>query len=494
MNSILAPMVLSVGGGVVTSLLYQRSDIQKIVSFVFSLIVFVSTIFLTREVYLNGTLVLHLSNWQAPYGISFVADPFSVIMVAITGLICFATSLYTFGGMSFKDDFRFFCPFFHLMMAGIFGAFLTGDLFNLFVCFEILLLSSFVLISLGRKKSQIEGAIKYVMINLISSTFFLTALGLLYGEVGALNMAEVTLRLQQAIDPSVVLMSGVLFMVAFSIKAALFPFNFWLPASYHHCHPLISALFAGLLTKVGIYAMLRMYPIIFVHDLDYYKNILLLIAGLTMVTGVLGAAADYNARRILSFHIISQLGYIALGAAIYTPFALAAAIFYFIHHIITKTNLFFTAGLLHHIYGHDKIKRMGGLSKKAPLLAILFLLSALSLAGIPPLSGFFGKYFILRAAYLDGQWALLATGILVGSLTLFSMIKIWNEAFWKDQGDHLPAISPKLPLGPVLSTSLLGACIIAIGIFANPLYEFALLAGEQVINPTTYIQSVLGGE
>jgi multicomponent Na+:H+ antiporter subunit D len=493
MNLILAPMLLSLGGGAITLLFYKQSQLQKIISFIFSVLTFISSIMLIAVVHEQGTQVIHLSNWQAPFGISYVADPFSVIMVGITGLITFGTSLYTFGGMDFKDDFQFFAPFFHFMMAGVFGAFLTGDLFNLYVCFELLLLASFVLISLGRTRAQIEGSIKYVMINLVSSTFFLCGLGLLYGEVGALSMAEVAVRMQEAADPSVVLMSGILFVIAFSIKAALFPFNQWLPSSYHHAHPLISGLFAGLLTKVGIYALLRIFPLILVHDLEFYKTALLIIAGLTMVTGVFGAAQDYNARRILSFHIISQLGYIALGVAIYTPFAIAATIFYFIHHIITKTNLFFSAGLLHLAFGHDQIKKMGGLYKKSLLLSGLFLFSALSLAGIPPLSGFFGKYFILKAAYLDQQWILLFTGILVGALTLFSMIKIWNEAFWKDLPEGIKEPNLKLPLGPVLATILFAVSIVAIGVFAEPLYQFALIAGEQIVDPSIYIQTVLGG-
>lgn len=485
-------MLLNLGGGALTALLYKTPTVQKIVSFLLSVLTMLTSVMLIMEVHQNGTQVIHLSNWNAPFGISFIADPFAVIMVGITALICLGSSLYTFGGIDFKDDYQFYAPFFHFMMAGVFGAFLTGDLFNLYVCFELLLLASFVLISLGRKKVQIEGAIKYVMINLVSSTCFLCALGLIYGEVGALSMAEVAARMAE-VDPSVALMSGILFFIAFSIKAALFPFNHWLPSSYHLCHPLISGLFAGLLTKVGIYALLRLFPLLLVHDLGFYKPLLLIIAGLTMVTGVFGAASDYNSRRILSFHIISQLGYIALGVAIYTPFAIAATIFYFIHHIITKTNLFFSVGLVHLAFGHDQIKKMGGLYKKSLLLSGLFLISALSLAGIPPLSGFFGKYFILKAAYLDGQWVLMLTGIAVGALTLFSMIKIWNEAFWKDlpEGTQEPKLN--IPLGPILATVLFAAAIVAIGVCAEPLYKFALLAGEQIVDPTVYIETVLGG-
>lgn len=492
MNLVVSPMVISVAAGFSTLLLYKLPAVQKVASLLFSIATAVVSYLLICEVYQNGTQIINFSSWPAPFGITYVADPFAVIMVGITALITLGASIYTFGGMEFKDDYCFYAPFFHLMMAGVFGAFLTGDIFHLYVCFELLLLASFVLIILGREKQQIEGGLKYVMINLVSSALFLSGLGLLYGKIGALNMAEIAVRLQAAPDPGLVLMTGTLFVIAFSIKAALFPFNFWLPSSYHLCHPLVSGVFAGLLTKVGIYAILRIFPIILVHDLAYFKTLFLVIAGLTMITGVFGAAVDYNARRILSFHIISQLGYIALGVAIFTPFAITATIFYFIHHIITKTNLFFSVGLLNQLFGHDKIKKMGGMYKQSWLLSLLFMISALSLAGIPPLSGFFGKFFILKAAYLDEQWLLLFIGIGVGALTLFSMIKIWNEAFWKDLPEGVSAPTGKLAAGPVLATVIFAVSIVLIGVYAGPLFDFAKIAGEQIVDPSTYIQAVLG--
>lgn len=492
MNLVVAPMAISLAAGAITLLLSQKSSLQKWVSFLFSLATFISTILLIELVYKNGTQVLNMGGWEAPFGISFVADPFAVIMVGITGLITLASSIYTFGGMKFEGDYKFFAPFFHLMMAGVFGSFLTGDLFNLYVCFELLLLASFVLMIMGKERAQMEGSLKYILINLVSSAFFLTGLGLLYGQVGALNMAEVAIRLQESPDTQIVMIAGAFFMVGFSVKAALFPFNFWLPSSYHHTHPLVSGIFAGLLTKVGIYAIMRIFPLIFIHEIEYFKTLLLVLAGLTMVTGVLGAAIEYNARRILSFHIISQIGYIALGVAIFTPFSIAATIFYFIHHIITKTNLFFTVGHLHLIFGHDKIKKMGGIYKNSILLSLLFMFSALSLAGIPPLSGFFGKFFILRAAYLDQQWLLLFTGIAVGALTLFSMMKIWNQAFWKALPENEKTPTYKVPAGPLISASLLAISILLIGIFAGPLFDFAILAGDQIVNPEMYIKAVFG--
>lgn len=492
MNLVVAPMAISLAAAALTLLLTEKSALQKILSFVLSALTFVASMALVALVYDKGTQVLNMGSWPAPFGITLVADPFSAIMVGITGLITLAASLYTFGGMKLEGDFKFYPPLFHFMMAGVFGSFLTGDLFNLFVCFELLLLASFVLMIMGKGKAQLEGSLKYILINLVSSAFFLSALGLLYGKVGALNMAEIAVRLQNSPDTQVVMITGTLFLISFSIKAALFPFNFWLPSSYHHCHPLISGVFAGLLTKVGIYALMRIFPLILIHELDYFKGLLLVIAGLTMVTGVFGAAVDYNARRILSFHIISQLGYIALGVAIFTPFSIAATIFYFIHHIITKTNLFFSAGLLNLIFGHDQIKRMGGLYKRSFTISLLFALSAFSLAGMPPLSGFFGKFFILKAAYLDTQWILLFTGIAVGGLTLFSMVKIWNQAFWKalPEGEKEPEI--KVGAGPILSASLLALSIVLIGVFAGPLFDFAIKAGDQIVDPSSYTQAVLG--
>ncbi|MCT7654634.1 hypothetical protein MBH78_07270 [Oceanimonas sp. NS1] len=247
------------------------------------------------------------------------------------------------------------------------GAFLTGDIFNLYVWFEILLIASFGLMILGGERAQMEGAIKYVTLNLISSAMFLTAVGLLYGYAGTLNMADLAVKLNGPEQSGLVTVIAMLFLVAFGIKAAAFPLFFWLPASYHTPPVAISAVFAGLLTKVGVYALYRVFSLIFVQDIGFTHGTVLMAMGIfTMVTGVLGAAAQFEVRRILSFHIISQIGYMLVGLALFTPLAVAGGVFYIFHHIIVKTNLFLVSGVMYRYHGSYDLSRLGACTARHP--------------------------------------------------------------------------------------------------------------------------------
>lgn len=493
MNLILAPLIVEMIAGVITLLLYRHTTAQKISSQLFNILAFGFSAWVVYYVSRYGTQVIHIGSWDVPYGITFVADPFAAIMVGMTGFVTLAAIPYVFGGIEIKGDYRFYCPLLHFLTAGTFAAFLTGDFFTLFVAFELLLLSSFVLIILGRKKGQIEAALKYVMINMISSVFFLASIGLLYGTVGALNMAEVGYRLANIPElQNPAMLAGTLMLVAFCLKAAVFPFGFWKPAIYPQAHPLIIGIFAALLSKVAMYAILRLYSIVLIYDYNFFKHLLLVVAAFTMVSGVFGAAIQYNIRRILSFHSVSQMGYILLALALFTPFSIAACVFYFLHHSFTKANLFYCAGLLHLKFGHDDIKKMGGVYKINMMTSALFMLSALSLAGIPPLAGFFGKWFVLKTAYIHGEWELLFAGIFVGILTMFSMIKIWNEAFWKDAPEGIPEPKPKIPTGPLVATLMMSLSIILVGVYAAPLFEFGYEAGLVLTEPNKYINAVLG--
>jgi multicomponent Na+:H+ antiporter subunit D len=495
MNLIIAPLAVEMLAAVVTLMLYNHPAPQKYISQFLNIVAFIFSVMLVVTVFKEGTQVINLGSWEIPYGITFVADPFAAIMVGMTGFVTLAAIPYVFGGIKIEGDFRFYCPLIHFLTAGTFMAFLTGDFFNLFVAFELLLLSSFVLISLGRRKAQIEAALKYVMINMLGSAFFLSSIGLLYANVGALNMAEVGHRLATTPElQNAAMLSGTLMLIAFCLKAAVFPFGFWKPAIYPQAHPLIIGIFAALLSKVAMYAVLRLFSIILIYDYNFFKHLLLVIAGFTMVSGVFGAAIQYNIRRILSFHSVSQMGYIMVALALFTPFSIAAAVFYFLHHSFTKANLFFCAGLLHLRFGHDDLKKMGGVYKTNLMTSGLFMISALSLAGIPPLAGFFGKWFVLKAAYIHGEWVLLFTGMFVGILTLFSMIKIWNEAFWKDSPENIPEPKNRIPIGPLISTLMMTLSVIAVGVFAQPLFELSYEAGLVIVEPDKYINAVLGLE
>jgi multicomponent Na+:H+ antiporter subunit D len=302
-------------------------------------------------------------------------------------------------------------------------------------------------------------------------------------------MADLAERLHLA-PPAVVDALAMLFLVAFGIKAAVFPLFFWLPASYHTPPAAVSAVFAGLLTKVGVYALIRVFTLVFAERPGFAPDLILWVAGLTMVTGVLGAAAQGEFRRILSFHIVSQIGYMIMGLGLGTPLALAGSVFYITHHIVVKTNLFLVSGIVHRLQGTLELPRLGGLYAHRPGLALVFLVSALSLAGLPPLSGFFAKLALVRAGLEDGRFAIVATALAVSLLTLYSMTKIWSEAFWKDGAPPPPVRSPAL-LGPSLA---LAALTVAIGLGAGPLFEISLRTAGQLVEPSAYIRAVLGRE
>lgn len=443
----------------------------------------------------HGIMVLHAGNWQAPFGITLVVDAFSSIMLILTGIIAVSISLYSIDAVDRQRQSYFYFPMVHGLLMGVNGAFITGDIFNLYVWFEVMLTASFVLITLGGEKKQLNGAIKYVTLNLVSSLFFLAGIGLLYGKMGTLNMADLALKLSMDEQNILLNTSAVLFFVAFSIKAAVFPFFFWLPASYHTPPIAITALFAGLLTKVGVYSMIRFYTLFFVQDKFFWHPLFLWIGGFTMVVGVLTAASQYDIRKILSFHIISQIGYMIMGLGIFTVAGIAGAIFYMAHNIIAKTNTFLVAGLINRVTGSYDLKAIGGLYKSRPWLAILFIIPAFGLAGIPPLSGFFGKLILISAGFSAGEYVISFVALAVGLFTLFSMVKIWNEAFWKPKPENSPIYegeSEKLPVSMVFPVAFLGLLTLTMGFAVKPILDFAMVAAAQLIDPSAYIAAVLG--
>lgn len=455
----------------------------------------IASIAIMYTVNVDGILVLHVGGWQAPFGISIVIDLLSAIMVVITAVIAFVTAIYSINTMDYEREEFGYYPLLQFLLMGINGAFITGDLFNLYVWFEVMLISSFVLIALGGKKDQLEGAIKYVTLNLLSSAIFLAAVGIIYGLAGTLNMADLARKLPLLNNNTMLNLVSVMFLISFGIKSALFPLFFWLPASYHTPPAAVSAIFAGLLTKVGVYALMRVFTLIFVHDIEFTHSILLVLAGFTMLSGVLGAAAQSDFRKILSFHIISQIGYMIMGLALNSPLAIAGGIFYIMHHIIVKTNLFFVSGMVNLFEGSYKLKKLGGVVKAYPVLSLLFFIPAMSLAGIPPLSGFWAKFTVAKAGFELEQYLIVGVSLLVGALTLFSMTKIWNEVFWKDKPEASNEEYSKETWGNIklyLPLAILASITVVIGLYAEPFVNLATDAANQLLNPQEYINSVLG--
>ena len=500
---LILPILIPLMTAILLFLTWRWQRVQRGLGVAGAAALFVAGLGLLTSVQENGIQAAQMGNWPAPFGITLVADLFSAIMVALVGLIGLAVAVYSVASIDTSREAFGYYAFFHILLMGVCGAFLTGDIFNLYVWFEVMLIASFVLLALGGERAQLEGAIKYVTLNLVSSALFLTAVGILYGVAGTLNMADLALNLHRTAQPGMVTTLAILFFVAFGIKAAVFPLFFWLPASYHTPPVAVSAIFAGLLTKVGIYAMIRVFTLLFIQEPEYTHRLILLVAGLTMIAGVLGALAQTDFRRALAFQHISHVGYMMMGLGLYTGLALAGSVFYIIHHVIVKTNLFLITGVTQRLKGSFDLRKLGGLYRAHPGVALLFFIPAFSLAGVPPLSGFFAKLALIKAGLDAKEYAIVATALGVGLLTLLVMARIWAEAFWKpapvtstssaEEVDGAAASEPgglRTLLAPII---LLAVLTVIVGLVAEPVFALATRAAQQLMNPTEYIQAVLGG-
>jgi multicomponent Na+:H+ antiporter subunit D len=498
------PLIIPLATGVLAMLFYNSRDTQRLISVIGAAALLMSGIALLMAARQDGILVSEFGGWEPPFGINMVADLFSSLMVMMTGLIAFTVSLYSLATMDPRRESFGFYPLFHILLMGITGSFLTGDMFNLFVWFEVMLIASFVLIALGGERPQLEGAIKYVALNLISSAILLGAIGLLYGLAGTLNMADLGMKLQDVDEPWLVTTVGMLFLVSFGIKAAIFPMFFWLPASYHTPPIAVTALVAALLSKVGVYALIRAFTLIFTQETSYTHQILLVVAGATMVTGVLGAVAQYEVRKLLSFHIISQIGYMLVGLAIMSPLALAGSIFYIIHNMVTKTNLFLISGVTYRLQGTYELKKLGSIYRYHPYVSTLFFVSAMALAGMPPFSGFFAKLTLVRGSLEIEHYVIVAVALFTSVLTLFSMTKIWTEGYWtpsaEEENDELPPGVNDWPgwnrtmISMFLPIIILAILSVGMGILAQPVISLLVETAEQLLDPSIYIEAVIGDQ
>lgn len=537
------PLVLP-AAGVGLSLAARRAPrLQRALGLAAALALVPTAIALLARTAAGDLPVAQIGGWPAPLGIALACDRLSALMLLLAGVIASVAAIYAWPEVKGLANRPAFYPLLHVLMLGVNGAFITGDLFNLYVWFEVLLIGSFGLLVLVEGRRGIEAALKALTLNLLGSLLFLVAAGATYGLAGTLNLADLHLRLPaiHAAHPDAVTAIAATLALAFALKAALFPLYFWLPASYHVPPAGICALFAAILTKVGIYALLRLFTLPFAA-VNGLSELLLWISALTMLSGVLGAVTQMEMKRILAWHSISQVGYIAAGIGLLSSAdptvrlaGVTATIFFTLHHGLVKPALFLIAGLIQHRAGTTELRPLGGLAQAWPALAGLFLLAALSLAGIPPLSGFWAKLAVVRAAIDAGAWWALAAALGAGLLTLLSMLKIWMEIFWKpapadgiveastasgnaeaSAADENPgassananaAVSPAnaraakagqrfdthaLPAslwGPAL---VLVALVTLIGLWPGPLLDLSRAAAGAVLDPAPYIDAVLG--
>lgn len=481
---------------IVFALLTRSKALKQTLAVVFSVLNVAMAGIVMWLVVNHEILVSNVGSWPAPYGIVMVADRFSALMLLVSSLVFLATTIYSTQAVDSTRKENGYFLISYGILAGVNGSFLAGDLFNLYVWFEVMLMGSFILVSFGGEKLQLQGAIKYLILNLISSFFFLAGIGILYGKLGSLNMADISIKISEAGESLNTLNPALaLFIVGFAIKGALFPFFFWLPASYHTPPPAVSALFAGLLTKVGVYALIRVYSLFLFQSDSFWNPLIMWMGVLSMVVGVLTATSQYDFRKILSFHIISQVGYMVTALAFFTAGGLAAAMFFLSYHMVTKTNIFLVAGWVHRQKGTLDIRSIGDLLRLNPIWGVVFFVSAFSLAGLPPLSGFVGKFLVIKAGIEAEQIFVAIIALFVGFFTLFSMVKIWMEVFWKpspsaDGGDKVFVYQPdRIMLG---SSIFLGILIVAMGIFAAPIIDYCNAAAADLLDVEKYYSYILG--
>ncbi|SJM64845.1 Na+/H+ antiporter subunit D [Gulosibacter sp. 10] len=516
----LVPLIVLVPllGAAITLTAARRQRLQIILASITMVLALGISIALLVVVHTQDqALVIQVGGWAAPFGISLVVDRLSALLVLVTSVVLIAVMAFSIGqGAADGDEetpVSIFYPTYLVLAAGVYNAFIAGDLFNLYVGFEILLVASFVLITLGGTASRIRAGVTYVVVSLISSILFLVSIAMVYASVGTVNMAEISTRMPE-VDENVQLLIHLMLLIAFGIKAALFPLSFWLPDSYPSAPAPVTAVFAGLLTKVGVYAILRTESLLFA---DNDISILLIVVSIfTMLVGILGAVAQAGIRRMLSFTLVSHIGYMIFGIALGTELGWAATVYYIMHHILVQTTLFLVTGLIERIAGTSTLTHLGGMFARAPYVAVLFFIPLLNLGGIPPFSGFIGK-IALFVAGAEGTtlqvpqplvWVAIGVGAATSLLTLYALIRVWNLGFWRSEEeieDHDSQLTEHLEEAPGadvveeqkdnsmlmnIATTAMVAITIAMTVFAGPIIDIADDASEQLRSPTGYVSGV----
>jgi multicomponent Na+:H+ antiporter subunit D len=496
------PVLLPLLGAALSLVLVRRPRAQRVVSTAVLSAVLLVAVRLLALADSGGPRALTVGGWPAELGIALVVDRLSALMLVVSAAVTLAVLVYAMAqGMTDGDEetpVSIFHPTYLVLAAGVANAFLAGDLFNLFVGFEMLLVASYVLLTLGGTGPRVRAGTTYVVVSLLSSMLFLTGVALIYAATGTVNMAQLSTRLT-ALPDALALALQLVLLTAFGIKAAVFPLSAWLPDSYPTAPAPVTAVFAGLLTKVGVYAIIRTQTLLFPDS--PLTGVLLVAALATLLVGVLGAIAQEDIKRMLSFTLVSHIGYMVLGIGLATRAGLSGAVFYVVHHITVQTTLFLVAGLVERRSGTTSLLRLGGLARLSPLVAVLFFLPAMNLAGIPPFSGFLGKVGLLQAAVDDGgrlALALVGGGVLTSLLTLYAVAKVWNRAFWQRPPDS--EVGAEVAPARVLPQPMLGAttALVVVGVgltlVAGPLFAVTDRAAADLQRPALYVESVFGGE
>lgn len=488
-NMVIFPILLPFISGILL-LFFRNLKIQRVFSVISLTAGILLALYLIGDIQANGIRSLDVSSWAAPFGITIVADMLSSILVLTTNVIALCVVIYSFNSIGKEREQFYYYPIFQLLLIGVNGAFLTGDIFNLFVFFEVMLMSSYVLLVLGGTKIQLRETIKYILVNVISSALFVIAVAYLYSVVGTLNMAHLSERIAEIGQPGIITVIAVLFLIVFGLKGAVFPLFFWLPGSYYAAPAPVLALFGALLTKVGVYSITRTYTLMFYHDTGFTHTLLAWVAIGTIIIGVIGAVAYWDIKKIIIYNIIIAVGVIVYGMSLYNETGTNGAVLYLVHDMIIKAALFLLIGIIAKIAGTSDLRKMSGLIKEFPVVGWTFFVAAISLAGIPPLSGFAGKLLIVQGSIEAGDY--FGTFIILGSslIVLYSIMKVFINGFWgvpmTIENKQTKTVNTLL-----VPAMVLVAISLAFGLGLEKLLPYFSQATETLMNPDLYIDAVL---
>lgn len=485
---VIAPVAWCLLTGAVLLMLRKNVRVQPYLAIAALLVLLLVDALLLRHVIQGGPVTMVMGRWLPPFGIAFTVDLTGALFALFGAIVALAGGIYASGTIDGSGRRYGFYPFLMLLMAGVSGAFLTGDIFNLYVWFEVLLISSFGLLVLGSEPRQIDGAIKYAFLNLVATTLFLIAVGYLYGLFGTLNMADIAVKAGERRADLPLMTLASLFVLAFGMKAAAFPVNFWLPASYHTPRIVVSALFAGLLTKVGIYALVRVMVMLFPVEGEEMSFVLASAAAATMIFGAMGAIGQSDIRRLLGYLVISGIGVMLAGVAVGGPGGVGGAIFYALHSMVVMTALYMAVGVAGRIAGTFDLHSAGGIYGKAAFFSALSLVLFFSVSGMPPFSGFWPKVMVAKAAIDIGAWWLAGTVLLTGFLTMIAVGRVWALAYWRPAtgagATQQAGTAMLVPLALLVTISVL------VGLFPNPLLAQIQAAATMLSEPSAYVNSV----
>ncbi|MGY4690391.1 Na+/H+ antiporter subunit D [Salibacterium sp. K-3] len=490
-NLLIWPILLPLLTGILLLFVPKQIRFQRVLSAISAAALIAVTVFILISIHQEGIQTLELGGWRPPFGIVLVGDMLASLLTTTTAVVSLPILIFAMGTIGKEREQFYFYAFYQFLITGVMGAFLTGDIFNLFVFFEVMLISSYILIVHGGTKQQLRESFKYVLVNIVSSAFFVIAVAYLYAVTGTLNMAQLSERIGSMDTGAPVLtVIAVLFLIVFGLKGALFPLYFWLPASYTAPPSAVAAIFGALLTKVGIYSIFRTYTIIFTHDTGFTHQLLAISAACTMVIGVIGAVSHQDVKKILVYNVIVAVGFVLFGVSTMTETGLAGAVFYLIHDMVIKGVLFLLIGAMVIAAGSSHLKKMGGLIKHHPRLGWMFFTAIMALVGVPPLSGFIGKLMIIQGGAEAGQYVIIAVMMGASLLVLYSMIRIFLQGFYGkimlEKADQYGSTK-----GLLLPCAFLIAVSALLGLGSEMIYPLASTAAETLHEPQIYIDAVL---